>query len=769
MTRLLSRQEISRKSFLRGGGGLVVGLSLAGAATAQAANDPRAPSPAHTGAVPGPPDAAQIDSWLQFNPDNTATLFGGNVELGQGTPTSLRMIAAEELDLAFDQVLYAQVDTNTSLSAATVGSGSTQGALREAGNNVRTAAAAARAALLKLASAQLGVPVGNLSVANGVVSGGGKSVAYADLIAGKLFNSTIAAQRATLKQPGAFKVIGTRVPRQDIPAIVTGKQTYVQNIRVPGMLHGRVVRPRGQAAWSKGATLRRVDERSIAHIPDAQVVRRGNFLGVVAPKEYDAVQAAAQLKVVWDETPSLPGNGNLAGAMRDPARLQGEVLSANSGNVGAGLAAAKTVVSRSFFTPYQSHGVIGPNAAVADVRPGSAHILAASQIPYSTRTLVFNALQKQDAKSFTNAAQVRVQVYPASGTYGHSGLDDITVAAALLSQAVGKPVRAQFMRWDEHGWDNLGPAYLIDVRAGIDASGKIVGYDYTSFQHGWMAVETNAELSGVPLPQNAGTGNADTTSAASYYDIPNRRVTSKRLDGYKGFLKGTYLRAPAAPQSLFASESVIDELAYLAKLDPIAFRKLNLDTTTVAGQRWADVLDTVAKLSSWKPRVSASALRSGNVVRGRGVAMGGFAGALPASVVDIEVDRKSGKIAVKHVYTVQDNGLGANPASIENQMVGCVIQACSRALLEEVRFSKVRQTSLDWVSYPILRFKDAPAVTVKHLQRLDQPAAGSGEPATAAIAAGIANAFFDATGARLTRVPFTPGYVRGVLANAKSL
>jgi CO/xanthine dehydrogenase Mo-binding subunit len=211
---------------------------------------------------------------------------------------------------------------------------------------------------------------------------------------------------------------------------------------------------------------------------------------------------------------------------------------------------------------------------------------------------------------------------------------------------------------------------------------------------------------------------------------------------------------------------VIDELAYLAKLDPIAFRKLNLDVTTVAGRRWAHVLDTVAELASWKPRVSATSLRRSGVVTGRGVAMGGFAGALPASVVDIEVDRKTGKIAVKHVYTVQDNGLGANPAAIENQMVGCVIQACSRALLEEVRFSKVRQTSLDWASYPILRFKDAPNVTVKHVQRLDQPAAGSGEPATAAIAAGIANAFFDATGARLTRVPFTPGYVRGVLAAA---
>jgi CO/xanthine dehydrogenase Mo-binding subunit len=766
MTHVLSRQEISRRSFLRGGGGLVVGLSLAGAATAGAANDPRAPSPAHTGAVPGPPDAAQIDSWLQVNPDNTATLFGGNVELGQGTPTSLRMIAAEELDMAFEQVRYAQVDTNTSLSAATVGSGSTQGALREAGNNVRTAAAAARAALLKLASAHLGVPAGSLSVDRGVVSGGGKSVAYADLIAGKLFNSTIAAQRATPKQPGAFRVVGTRIPRQDIPAIVSGRETYVQNIRVPGMLHGRVVRPRGQAAWSKGATLLGVDERSVAHIPGVQVVRRGNFLGVVAPREYDAVRAAAELKARWDESPSLPGHGNLAGSMRDPAKLQGEVVSARSGDVGAGLSSAKTVVARTFFTPYQSHGVLGPNAAVADVRPGSAHILAATQIPYSTRTLVFNALQKQDAARFTSATQVRVQVYPASGTYGHSGLDDVTVAAALLSQAVGKPVRAQLMRWDEHGWDNLGPAYLIDVRAGIDAAGKIVGYDYTSFQHGWMSVETNAELSGVPLPANAGTGNADATSAASYYRIPNRRVTSKRLDGYKGFLKGTYLRAPAAPQSLFASESVIDELAYLARLDPIEFRKRNLDTATVEGQRWADVLDAVAKLSNWKPQVSASALRTGNLVAGRGVAMGGFAGALPASVVDIEVDRKTGKIAVKHVYTVQDNGLGANPASIENQMVGCVIQACSRALLEEVRFSKVRQTSLDWASYPILRFKDAPAVTVQHIQRLDQPAAGSGEPATAAIAAGIANAFFDATGARLTRVPFTPGYVRGVLAAA---
>jgi CO/xanthine dehydrogenase Mo-binding subunit len=305
----------------------------------------------------------------------------------------------------------------------------------------------------------------------------------------------------------------------------------------------------------------------------------------------------------------------------------------------------------------------------------------------------------------------------------------------------------------------------MDVKAGIDDKGKLVAYDYAAWTHGSMSVETAAELSGVPLPTTPAIGRADTTSSGSFYAIPNRRVVGKGVAMQDGFLKGTYLRAPNAPQTLFASEQVIDQLAYEAKLDPFAFRTLNLDYKE-NGERWKGVIDAVSKAANWQPRVSGSNRGTGNVVQGRGVAIGGFAGSFPAVVADIEVNKKTGKISVKHLYAAQDAGLTVNPSNVENQMSGCLIQGCSRALLEEVRFTKVRQTSVDWASYPILRFKDAPDVTTVVVQRINEPSTGSGEPATAAVAAAIANAFFDATGVRLYSAPMSPARVRAALAAA---
>jgi len=748
-------RELSRKTFLKGGGSFVIGLSLAGAA--HAANNPGATAAGHTGALPGPPDPTQIDSWLQVNPDNTVTLFHGWAELGQGTPTAVRMIAAEELHLSVDQVGAAQIDTNVSLSAITVGSNSTATAM--GATSMRGAAAAARTLLLEMASAQLGVPVEGLSVDRGVVSGGGKSVRYADLAAGKQFNSTVAAAKASLTSASDYKLIGTRVPRVDIPDIVTGKTTYVHNVRVPGMLHGRVVRPRGQAALTQGAKVLSVDPGSIAHIRGAQVVQKNNFVGVVAPREWDAIQAAALLKVTWDNTARLPGDGNLEAALRNPANLQSTTLAVNTGDVDAAIAGAAKTVSASYFAAYQMHAALGPNCSVASVTPDGALIFAASQGPYLlTRAAVSAALGLPPAK-------VRVEIYPGSGTYGHSTYDDVSISAALMSQAVGKPVRVQFMRWDEHGWDQFGPAQATDVRAGIDSAGNIVGYEYTAYNHGWtQTVESAAELAGTPLPAAPG-GQLDTVASGSFYRIPSRRVTGKVVNGYAGFLKGIWLRAPGAPQAVFASEQTIDALAHAAGMDPIAFRTQNIDATQTNGVgRWVAVLNAVAKAANWTPAVSASKVQSGDVVKGRGVAMGGFANSFPAVVADITVNKKTGVIKVDHLYAAQDAGTTVNPASVENQMVGCLVQGCSRALLEEVRFTKVRTTSLDWVSYPVLRFRDSPKVTTVVVQRLDLPSSGSGEPTTAAVPAAIANAFFDATGVRLYRMPMTPGLVRGALA-----
>jgi nicotinate dehydrogenase subunit B len=755
MTQSTTARDFSRKRFLQGTGGLVLGLSVTGAASAS--NNPSAVSPLHLGSVPGPPDPAQIDSWLQVNPDNTVTLFHGWTEMGQGSPTAVLQIAAEELGLSFDQMRAAQLDTNVSVQAFAAASSSTRTAILP--TSMRGAAAAARTVLVGMAAAQLGVPASALSVANGVVSGGGKSIKYSDLIAGKTFNATIAAVNPTLTDPSLFRLIGKRVARIDIPSIATGAATYTQSVRVPGMLHGRVVRPRGQAAQIAGATLLSVDKQSIAHIPDVQIVQKSNFLGVVAPLEYNAIQAAAQLKVTWSEAPTLTGDGNLDRALRDPANLQRSSTAVSTGDVGAALASASNVVSASYFWPYQLHGALGPNCSIADVGPQSGTVLCMAQGPYSTRQAIATALGLP-------ATSVRVEVFRGSGNYGHNTYDDVSISAALLSQALGKPVRVQFMRWDEHGWDQFGPAQSTDVRAGIDTSGNLVAFDYTAFNHGWtQVVESSAQLAGIPLPAVAPAAMIDTVSSGSFYKIPNRRVTSNSVNGYGPFMKGTYLRAPGAPQALFAAEQTIDALAHAANMDPIAFRIQNIDAADVNGNgRWTAVLDAVSSASNWKPKVAASSLATGNTVKGRGVAIGGFANAMPAIVADITVNKKTGKITVDHLYAAQDAGTTVNPASVENQIEGCLVQGTSRALLEQVSFNRVRQTSLDWVTYPIIRFKEAPAVTTVVVQRLDQPAAGSGEPTTAAVAAAIANAFFDATGVRLYRAPMTPAYVRSALA-----
>jgi CO/xanthine dehydrogenase Mo-binding subunit len=765
MTGLLHETEFSRKSFIRGGGSLVVGLSLAGAVatgSARAANDASAASPAHTGALPGPPDPTQIDSWLQVNSDNTVTIFQAWAELGQGSPTAVNMIAAEELGLSFDQVSAAQLDTNVSISGFTAGSSATYTAM--GATSMRGAAAAARTALMTMAATKFGVPVGSLSVSNGVVSGGGQSVSYAELMAGKLFGTTIAAVNPTLTPSSAFRIIGTPVPRIDIPAIVTGTRTYIQNVRVPGMLHGRVVRPRGQAAVNQGATLLSIDKSSIAGIPNVQVVQAGNFVGVVAPTEWGAIQAAAELKVTWDDTPMLPGDGDLPSALTNPANLQSTSMVANTGNVAAGLAAAAHTVSERYFSAYQLHGALGPNCSIADVSASSALIFCASQAPYIlTRASVAEALSMP-------ADNVRVEVWPASGNYGHNTYDDVSISAALLSQAVGKPVRVQFMRWDEHGWDQFAPAQVTDIQAGIDATGKIVAYDYTSYQHGWtQVIESAAQLAGVAkIPPVAPTGSADNVNSGSMYTIPNYQVVGASVDGYKGFFKGIWMRAPGAPEAVFASEQTIDALAKQAGMDPIAFRIQNIDATQTSGvARWIEVLNAVSKSAGWQPGVSAASLKDATIVSGRGVAMGGFASSFPAIIADITVNKKTGQITVDHLYAAQDAGITVNPASVQNQMVGCLVQGCSRALLEQVQFTRVRQTSLDWVSYPILRFAASPSVTTTVVQRLDQAPSGSGEPTTAAVPAAIANAFFDATGVRLTQYPMTPAYVRGALsANA---
>jgi nicotinate dehydrogenase subunit B len=742
MTEILEK-PFSRRRFLQGTGGLVVGFSMAGAATAAKAS--AADSAPARGGVAGPPDANAIDSWLQVNADNTVTIYHGRVELGQGSSTGLLQIAAEELDLDFSQVIATRVDTNVSPNqGSTVGSTS----IRTAGTQLRAAAAEARQALLNLASANLGVPASQLSVSKGVVSGAGKSVSYGALVGGKLINARITGT-APQKAISSYKVVGQRIPRLDIPDKVTGKFTYIQNVRVPGMLHGRVVRPKGQSAYGTGAKPLHVDASSIKHIPGARVVRKGDFLGVVAPHEYGAIQAAAQLKVTWAVDSKLPGNGDIFGKMR--SETTSDTVAVNTGNFDA--AYARTDVKKvqaSYTYDYNNHGALGPMCAIADVTKDRATILTMTQGVYGLRSKLPVALGMPESA-------IRIQFYDGSGCYGPSTYDDVSISAAIMSQLAGKPVRLQFMRWDEHGWDTHGPAQLTDVRGAVDSNGKIVAYEYGVWAIPYYSLDTARELAGEPIP-TPGRGNADTASAGAQYALDNRKVIGHSLPLFNGYLKVVHLRAPLAPQGTHASEGLIDELAFAANMDPVEFRRKN-----ITNERWLGVLNAAAAAAKWQPRVANSHKPTGNVVSGRGIAIGGFANSFVGVVADIEVNKKTGKIKVNHLYAAQDVGLAVNPALVENQMEGSLIQGASRALLESVKISKERITSLDWASYPSIRFKDAPNVTTVVVNRPDQPSSGAGEPSLAPVAAAISHALFDATGVRMRQAPMTPPRVRAVL------
>jgi nicotinate dehydrogenase subunit B len=758
----LLKKELSRKTFVKGGGAMFVGLAVGGAAIAgkaQAADSPFASN--------GPFDPQAVDTFLIVHADNTASVKSGRVEMGQGSNMGLMMIAAEELDMDIGQMKFVVHDTNvTPDTGGTFGSSS----ISSAGPRIRSAAATAKQALLAMAATNLGVPVSGLTVSKGVVSGGGRSVTYGALIGDKLFNVRMASPTLNpgqaIAKPVAQYQLATkvRVPRVDIPDKVSGKHVYVHHLRIPGMLHGRIIRPRGQGAYGDGSATKivSVDEGSIKHIKGVRIVRRGDFLGVVAEQEYAAVQAAAQLKVKYADPPAISGSGNLFSQMRkfDSAGQAPARIATQTGNFDSVYAAAPVKVAASYNYPYNGHAVIGPTCAVAHVTSEGAFVMTNTQNAYVQRENIQAAIGLPLNK-------IRVQYWEGAGSFGNSpARHDVGIAAAVMSQLAGAPVKLQFMRWDEHGWDNYGPAQMSDVRAAVDASGRIVAYEFVHF-----GIPNISQTTDNPTRQHVGLqigpvglSPVDTTNSGTQYDIANRRVIGKSLPLTNNFFKTSTLRAPNAPQSAFASEQLIDELAYAAKIDPYEFRLKNISTTDQ--NRWKDVLVGVAKLASWQPKVAASNLSDANVVKGRGIGLGTFAGSQAGVVADIEVNKKTGKIRVLHAYTTQVSGLGVSIEGLESQMMGSMIMGASRTLYETVAFDKKRVTGLDWATYPILRFKDHPNITYTVTQRLDLPSTGAGEPPDAAIPAAIANAFFDATGVRIREAPLTPARVRAVLRAA---
>jgi CO/xanthine dehydrogenase Mo-binding subunit len=744
----LPPQSPARRQLLAACGGLVIGFSLGGRAGALAST---AAAPAR-GATAGPPDPKQIDSWLQVHADNTATLFFGFVELGQGSTTGLAQVAAEELDFGLDQVRVAPVDTHVSPNQGGTYSSS---AIQRGRPQVALAAAEARADLLVRAAERLRQPVTALTVVRGRVTapGNAKGVTYGELIGEGRFDLPFSGM-ASVKPVEAYRLVGKPLPRTDLPAKALGRHRYIQHERLPGMLHGRIVRPRGQAAYGAGAAPLAIDEASVRHLAGVRVLRRGDFVGVVAADEWLAVQAARDLKVTWQDTPTLPGSDALHAQMR--AAPSDERIALERGDLGAGFAAAAHHAAQTCRGPYQAHAPFAPNCALADVRADAAQVICSSQDVYGLRRSLAPLLNLP-------ADKIRVRYAEGAGTYGHSCYDDAAQAAALLSQLAGAPVRVQFMRWDEIGWDSYGPAHLGEVRVAATADGRLCGYEYHGWHHGWSLVDTSAQLAGTPAtswPVSAAQG-LNPRDAGGMYDIPNVKLVNHWLKGLD-YLRGAWLRSPLDLSFSFASEQAIDQLAAMLRMDPCEFRRRNIQDP-----RWRGVLDAVAEAAGWTPRGAAPSRDPGaRVLRGRGIGLGTHLVSYGAAVADVEVQPATGVVRITHLWGAIDAGLVVNPASVESQVMGQLVQTASRLLKEEVTFDTNRVTSLDWSSYPILRFEDCPQVTPVVVQRLDERSTGAGEETMAAAAGAIANAFFDATGLRMAQYPLTPARVLAALRTA---
>jgi len=831
MTGLLHEKEFSRKSFIRGGGALVVGFSLAGAVAGKASaglyNTEGTYGSGATGNTPFNqrtgadylPNLNTIDAWLAITPENKLVVTTGETEMGHGTPTGILMLMAEELNmpakfgLTSDPGAAVQwAHPETWLNATGGGGGS--GGISSRATQARAAAAYAMQQLFAMASTKLNVPIASLTASNGTITGGGQTVTYASLIGGQNFNYDMplvgtaggsTSATATQFTPGTgitkpvsqYSIVGTAVQRIDIPNKVNGSYTYIQNVRLPDMVHARSVRPRGAGANTfENDTPLSIDASSIANIPGAKVVQIQNFVAVTAPLEYDAIQAAAQLKVTWQTQQGFPqpsdnywewlrqvANTNVA----NPARY-----TTDTGNVHATLAAAAHTVSATYKYHYNNFVPIGPHAAVADVQGTTSATI------FGMGESISNGTTSSGLAYVLGIPpnQIRFIWYEGASMFGGGQFAEAAEQAAIVSQAIGKPVRMQWMRWDQTGWDSYGPSQMYDVTMGANAAGNITVADWVSYGQAGSSIDETQRLIGkatwAAIPGSGGPTPSDNAvyGATGYATTYQRRVLAKTQPLYGGSVKNSALRGPNAPQSYFASEQIVDELAHSMGMDPLAFRRMNIDPTAVLGARWLACIDACAVASGWTPRVAGSVAQTGNIRKGRGFAFGTFASSQVGVVANVEVNLQSGKMVAKHVYVAQNNGITMSPSLVTNQMSGALIQGLSRAMWEQPTWNTERITSLDWVSYPILRFADTPTLTLINVHpgqyvtvipgdmsanvQAGNTAAfnegwlttGSGEPPTTAIAAAMANGFFDATGVRVRQAPMRPTTTRQVLKDA---
>ncbi|HYY24154.1 MAG TPA: molybdopterin cofactor-binding domain-containing protein [Candidatus Udaeobacter sp.] len=743
----MKKLEFSRRQFLKGGGALIVSFNLFPAL------DLFAQSARASGAQPDP---TQLDSWIAIGQDGNVTVFTSKVELGTGIETALAQIAAEELDIPWQKIRVDMGDTSKTIDQATTSGSRT---IERAGPQVRQAAAAARKELLRLAAEKLGAPAEKLTVRDGVVSVVGnpsKRVSYAQLIGGRRFNVTIQAegragelklaQDVEPKNPREYKTVGKSVPRFDLPPKLTGEAVYVHDVRIPGMLHGRVIRPP-----VVNTPPMNIDEDSVKNIPGfVKVVREGNFIGVTARTEWAAIQAAQALKVTWEKsTAKLPANTEELYAYLTNTKSFTTLKAADKGNPTDALTKAKKQYEATYRWPFQMHGMIGPSCAVADVRGDQATIWSGCQGPFRTRASIA-ALLKIPEKN------VRVIYHEASGSYGRMSNDDGAEDAALLSRAVGAPVRVQWSRQDEHGWEPKGPAQLQRLRAGVDDQGKIIAWEFTDYSLPWTVSSITTLLASQQIgikSKTPGSGNGN-QGGGEIYGFESSKVFAEEIPWLRPEpipLRTSNLRAPGQLSRCFASESLLDEIAADLGVDPVELRLRYLTND----QRAMEVLKAVAEKSGWQKRSSPAANATGTVT-GRGVAMTRRSGGYAAAVADVEVNKSSGQVRVQRVTLAHDCGLIVNPDGVKNQVEGNIVQGVSRALFEEVMFDSNGVTSLDWNGYPILRFPDVPELDIVLIDRKDVAPLGAGELSTVPVPAAIANAIFAATGIRLREAPFTP-------------
>ena len=757
-----SRHALSRRAVLKAGGALIVAVGATGAFDAAlAAND------ALVRGTRPPLVPSELSSYIAVKADGSVSAFFGKTDMAQGLYTAIGQIVAEELDVRFERVSVFMGDTETSVNQGGA-SGST--GIQDGGKQMRMAAAEARRVLVELAAEKLDLPADQLTVTDGVVyavSDAAKKISYAELVGGRYFNVQLdwngkygnplyAPGKAKPKDPKDHKVVGQPIKRFDIAPKVFCQEDYVVDVTVPGMVHGRVIRPP-----VAGAAPVKVDDSALKSIAGAKVVLEKRFLGVVADSEWGAIKAARKLKVEWASgAPPFPDQNSLYDHIRAAPVRKRQVEGKESGNVDEAFKTAARVIEAEYEWPFQSHASMGPGCGVVSIDGDKVTVWTGSPKPHFCRDGVAAILG-------VPPENVHGVSMAGAGAYGRNDAGDACMEAAVLARAVGKPVRVQYMREQGTGWDPKGPASIHRARAAMDASGNVIAYEFVSKGFSRIDVNTNeskpwdtiaGQLLDVPLHSGDGFG----VPAESYVFDSKRTAweTIAPLLDRASPLRSAHLRDPVGPQIHFASESFMDEVAAALDMDAVEFR-----LRYVKESRDLAVITAAAERAGWQTRPSPRSDRSRDKLSGRGIAYAQRNGTRVAIVAEVEVDRGSGKIWARKFTVAHDCGQIINPDGLKYTIESNVVQGISRTLLEEVKFDNKTVTSVDWESYLILDITETPEeIDVVLINHPEIAPSGAGEPSSRPMAAAIANAVFDATGVRLRRVPFTPDRVRAALS-----